>query len=187
MIPADRSGIPRNAAVIPKAAPLNDACEPTPDDPRDLSCNPVSIRTGNKFRTDMDFRAQGEFPLEMVRTYNRSNELGGMFGRYWTSTFDRRLAFFYSDGMDCVVFPGGAPCSKPASQVTTVQILRPDGAAVNFDFDAARQVFPDPRPGKFAYIERTASNWKERRATGYSTPRSAWWKPIRWPASSSRL
>ncbi|MGQ0622190.1 MAG: DUF6531 domain-containing protein [Panacagrimonas sp.] len=86
-IPAYLSGIPRNAAVIPKAAPLNDACEPTPDDPRDLSCNPVSIRTGNKFRTDLDFRAQGEFPLELVRTYNRSNELGGMFGRYWTSTF----------------------------------------------------------------------------------------------------
>lgn len=158
-IPADRLEIPHHAAVIAQAAPLDDACEPTPDDPRDLTCYPVSIRTGNKFRRDTDFQSQGQFPLELVRTYNRSNDLGGMFGRYWTSTFDRRLAFYYSDGTSCVVFPGGPACSKPASQVKTVQILRPDGGAVNYDFDAARQIFPDPRPGKFAYIEKPTTQW----------------------------
>lgn len=166
---ADRSGVAlegrsadavrwqTRSDVTPKAAAINH-CEPYPE-PGEVTCNPVSIRTGTKFKREVDFRAQGEMPLELVRTYNKSNPLRGLFGFFWNSSFDQRLAFVYRDGSSCVVVPGETACNRPVSEIVEVEILRTDGAALIYTYDAVRRVYHEQRPDRFAYLEYTSPGW----------------------------
>ncbi|MGQ0620299.1 MAG: DUF6531 domain-containing protein [Panacagrimonas sp.] len=130
-------------------------------EPGDVTCNPVSIRTGTKFKREIDFRAQGPMPLEMVRTYNSTASLSGLFGPYWSSSFDQRLVFGYTDGSACTVAPGSASCPvRPLAQISEILALKPDGGADYFTYDAGLARWRDTRyPESFAYLEKTAAGW----------------------------
>ena len=53
--------------------------------------NPTILSTGNKVASETDYRAEGIFPLEIVRNYNLFGRSGSMFGPRWMSRFEMRL------------------------------------------------------------------------------------------------
>ncbi|HJR73226.1 MAG TPA: RHS repeat-associated core domain-containing protein [Luteimonas sp.] len=54
--------------------------------------NPILPSTGNKVEPETDFVSTGEMPLFLKRTYNRYWGEKGLFGYYWLSNFDLRIA-----------------------------------------------------------------------------------------------
>ncbi|MCL1633709.1 DUF6531 domain-containing protein [Luteimonas sp. SX5] len=54
--------------------------------------NPILPSTGNKIEPETDFVSTGEMPLFLKRTYNRYWDQKGLFGYYWLSNFDLRIA-----------------------------------------------------------------------------------------------
>ncbi|MCC5879869.1 MAG: RHS repeat protein [Idiomarina sp.] len=63
---------------------------PAPDD----TCkegNPTIVSSGTKFEQITDFRGNGRFPIELVRTYTSTKSASGAFGPGWSSIFDQRL------------------------------------------------------------------------------------------------
>ncbi len=51
--------------------------------------NPVVVASGNKIETEIDYEAEGDFPLAIVKNYNAHSGIsGGLFGPGYMSKFD---------------------------------------------------------------------------------------------------
>lgn len=50
--------------------------------------NPVIIATGEKYKDEFDFSADGSYPLSLARTYRSKNATGTLFGPNWLSNID---------------------------------------------------------------------------------------------------
>lgn len=57
--------------------------------------NPVQVATGEKIQREVDISTQGEFALHLTRVYYSGNDSQGLFGRKWTTPFDRKLSFTF--------------------------------------------------------------------------------------------
>ncbi len=55
---------------------------------RQLTCNPVLISTGEKYKKETDFVSQNSSGLSLVRTYRSKNASGTLFGPNWLSNLD---------------------------------------------------------------------------------------------------
>ncbi|MBD8527015.1 DUF6531 domain-containing protein, partial [Pseudomarimonas arenosa] len=67
-----------------------------PKSPCHASPNPVAYRSGNKLRKEVDFHAEGEMALGLVRHYSAGLALRGgsaLFGRGWTHNLIPTMAF----------------------------------------------------------------------------------------------
>ncbi|MFG6429799.1 RHS repeat-associated core domain-containing protein [Roseateles sp. LYH14W] len=95
---------------------------------RGPSCgNPVLLASGNKVEFETDIAIPGRYPLMLTRTYNANASVNGMFGRSWSTPFDRRATFGS--------YVSGVP--------TLITLIRADGSPMRFSHDA---------PGK--WVER---------------------------------
>jgi len=96
--------------------------------------NPIYIATGNKLEPELDFAAEGEWPLFLKRTYNHhwvEAEDGGLFGKKWLSNFDYRMG----QGA-CYARPGQAKCAMDPGNGPVplmVKVLHPDGGQQIFN------------------------------------------------------
>lgn len=119
--------------------------------------NPITIRTGNKTQREVDFSIGNDFGLG--RSYNYHDHNVGIFGQYWTSDFDTRLGFSYSDSTFCDPRPGLPTCAVPVGATVTQIVLQlPDGAEITNKPSGSRWVGSEPSP--IAYIERIGETWK---------------------------
>jgi RHS repeat-associated protein len=80
--------------------------------------NPVTINTGNKFESAIDFETQGQDQLAFVRYYNSQSYDTSSLGMAWRSNFDRGFQTNSITGI------GAA---------SVVWFTRPDGAVYTFD------------------------------------------------------
>ena len=74
---------------------------------------PVTIATGEKLLSEVDFQDIGEMPLAVARNYHSRNSYGGsgLFYSYWSTEFDTRLRINYQDGSRCDTNPAGGNSS----------------------------------------------------------------------------
>lgn len=70
---------------------------------------PVTIATGEKLLSEVDFRDIGEMPLEVVRNYHSRSSYGGItsFHANWSTDFDTKIRINYTDGTTCITAIGG--------------------------------------------------------------------------------
>ncbi|MGH7944194.1 MAG: DUF6531 domain-containing protein [Opitutaceae bacterium] len=135
-----------------------DGTDPDPETPGNPDCAtrtsmPVDVATGNKLLFEADFRAAGEFPLYLKRTYNKAWPGIGIFGRKWSSNFDYKLSFEYEAGSRiCYREPGFEP-ECPEGVVTGVKAWGPDGAGYTFEQISATR-WEDTKPTSIAWLER---------------------------------
>lgn len=103
-------------------------------DPCTTSGNPIVLYSGNKVEPETDFESGGEMPLTLTRTYNHYWTLAGLFGKYWTSSFDYSLVWQDSD-------------SKIFAQ-------RPDGRRIKFIRVGTTNRWNEDKYQPVAYIEK---------------------------------
>ena len=61
---------------------------------QDSTDNPVVLASGEKYKTEADFRGEGLYPLTLDRVYRSRHASGSLFGPHWPSTLDpARLAY----------------------------------------------------------------------------------------------
>jgi RHS repeat-associated protein len=91
--------------------------------------NPVIIATGEKFKTEHDIVAEGEFSMGLDRTYKSFDTSARMFGNRWNSTYD--FAPLQTSG--CFRSSDYPSKCMPTSVVFTLS----DGARYTFKSNAA--------------------------------------------------
>ena len=64
-----------------------------------ITARPVSIASGNKLLFEMDFIVppSSDVPLGVSRTYDKSLNRVGIFGKRWASSIERTLSFQYDE------------------------------------------------------------------------------------------
>lgn len=110
----------------------------------------VVISNGNKLESERDFESFGEIPLSLTRTYNHYWQGVGLFGRYWTSSFDYKLTFGTTALNSCYPRPGGGACSIGAN--TIIYAWRPDGRTIKYT-KATDGLFYEDKPEPISRIE----------------------------------
>ena len=140
-----------------KESSLPDSCETTG--------RPVAIPTGDKLLFEPDILLPADSGvLAVFRTYRKTQEYAGVFGRSWSGNFEHTLVFEYADGSQC---SGTLGSIRACSQVAVANIYLADGAsAIKFtpagsgvwesgtkslvqDGSSWRVEFPDGRQWKF--------------------------------------
>lgn len=126
-----------------------------------VTSQPVVVTTGNKVQREVDFAAFGQAPLSLARTYNKSWDGQGIFGRKWTSTFDYKLGFLYYDGVStkqCIRTPDSTACFP--INVQEIYVHRGDGARYTFRRrDPQDPMFIDSKPDSIATLRQVGNNW----------------------------
>ncbi len=119
--------------------------------------NPVVIASGNKLKQEVDFTSQGEWPLEITRTYNKAWTGQSIFGKAWLSGFDYKIAFTNYSGYHYPI-PGkyDAP-SGNSTNIGAIKIHRPDGAEYTFHWNAANNRWEDSKPLSVAWMARNTT------------------------------
>lgn len=83
----------------------------------DLVGNPVVIETGEKYQTEVDFRAKGMYGLGVERTYRSRSQTGSVFGANWPSNLDSFLVDFSLANcikIDNICYPREATVADPS-------------------------------------------------------------------------
>lgn len=70
-----------------------------------LEGNPINFTTGNKFQTETDFKAKGDYALHFTRYYNSQStqQHESTLGSHWRHNFDYSLTFIAPNGLTSVV------------------------------------------------------------------------------------
>lgn len=121
---------------------------------------PVNIRTGSKILRQEDFALDGEFPLEITRTYNGSLNSMGAFGYRWFSSLDYKLGFQYGD-RPCLI-EAGVPrpeACKPPQPLSTIWVYRPDGAGYSYKWNASQARWNSRKPDSISWLEQVGTTW----------------------------
>ena len=99
--------------------------DPKQDDgtPREETCLPVDISSGQKLLHEEDYVSNDENPLTIRREYNIYYK-GGVFGNTWISPIDNKLSFLFNDKSQCEIEFGKADtdCNKTMSPSTIKSI-----------------------------------------------------------------
>lgn len=117
----------RNPAGPDFSAPPKIEPELKDGTPRDETCLPVNISSGQKLLHEIDYVGSGERPLAVLREYNVYFK-GGIFGKMWSSNFDNKLSFLFNDKSVCQIEYGtaDADCNKAINPTTVNSILVQD-------------------------------------------------------------
>lgn len=96
-----------------------------------LRGNPITITTGNKVESDMDFSLPEEKGLYLKRSWNQGINDRGIFGYNWISNFDKKLIIRYENGY--------------GSRLVQIYAQRPDGSKIlvyQWSFGAPNGLYP---------------------------------------------
>ena len=119
---------------------------------------PVTISTGNKVKTEVDFSADGQQPLYLTRHYSKSGTNKGIFGRRWSSNFDKRLGFRYGDA-DCVNSPGSAiSCDSAGKTLENIYYYDERGARYTFSWNSSKSRWDDAKADSVQWLAWNSGN-----------------------------
>lgn len=128
--------------------------EPQEEDgtPREETCLPVAISTGQKLLHEIDHLEMGEYPLTVSREYNFSYK-GGILGDSWSTPFDNKLIFLFHDKSVCHIEFGqaDADCNKTISPSTVKRIMLHDESN-NYSFEWSVEL------SKWQLLDKTSNN-----------------------------
>jgi len=130
-VPWDFSWLTQQQPIISSAG---DESKPLPkedDDntPRQETCLPVDIATGQKKLHEQDYEGIGEDALNINREYDGA-KTGSIFGDAWSSAFDNKLVFLFPDNNYCKIEYGkpDADCNRVMNGSTLVSITLSEGS-----------------------------------------------------------
>lgn len=96
-----------------------------------LRGNPITITTGNKVESDLDFSLPEEKGLYLKRSWNQGINDRGIFGYNWISNFDKKLIIRYENGY--------------GSRLVQIYAQRPDGRKIlvyQWSYGAPNDLYP---------------------------------------------
>ncbi|MGS1078565.1 RHS repeat-associated core domain-containing protein [Pseudoxanthomonas beigongshangi] len=96
-----------------------------------LRGNPITITTGNKVETDVDFSLPEEKGLYLQRSWNQGINDRGIFGYNWLSNFDKKLILRHENGT--------------GTRLVQIYAQRPDGRKVlvyQWSFGTPNEMYP---------------------------------------------
>ncbi len=136
--------------------------------PCGTSPNPVLIAEDTKVKSELDFRTAHLYPLELERNYNQTNDIKGLFGDRWSTSFDRSLSFGLNGGGTCTVSPGQtSACVTAASVVDKVIAKRPDGSQQSYSWSPTNQRYENSAPDADDWFVRNANGtWTKQHKSG---------------------
>lgn len=100
-------------------------------DPCETTGRPVAIPTGDKLLFEPDILLPADAGvLAVFRTYRKTQEHAGVFGRGWSGNIEHTLVFEYADGSQCA---GSLASTRTCSQAAVTNIYLADGpSAIKF-------------------------------------------------------
>lgn len=101
--------------------------------------HPVSISSGNKTKSEVDFLLSPTIvPLGVTRTYNKSLNATGIFGAKWSSNIEYTLTFHYGTAIQCIGRLNGTSVCNPLGQsLAKIVAMRSSGYGKTFTKNAA--------------------------------------------------
>lgn len=108
-------------------------------DVTDTTQHPVSISSGNKTKSEVDFILhQTDVPLGISRNYNKSLSGAGVFGAKWSSNIEYTLTFYYGTTIQCAGRLNGTTACNPLGQsLVKIVAMRSSGYGKTFTKNAA--------------------------------------------------
>lgn len=136
--------------------------KPCPDAPLqaagDTTAHPVVIATGNKILPEVDFvlPPETEIPLVVYRSYDKSLDRVGIFGRKWASSLEYTLTF-ERNGVQCHGrLDAIVTCPAAAQPITKIYANRTTGYATEYTKDT-NGVWIDENGGRIVAV---GAGWK---------------------------
>lgn len=147
----------------------------TPCPPPEVTTKPVEIATGNKLLPELDFLVPPSGrPLEMSRTYNKSLDRIGAFGKHWASSIEYTLNFDYSGTQCAGRLDGVSACGASAQPLTRILANGTSGFATSFA-KGSDGIWRDPNGSEIADL---AGGWKLTHKNGEYETYDSYGRPL---------
>lgn len=136
--------------------------------PRKRTENPVNIKDDTKYLNAVDYVSAGEFPLVIERIFSHEDaEHIGHFGRFWTTSLENHLHFYFSNGFEvCEASVRGLvnyACNLPMNSSTVSRItFFSNGSSASFLWDAENEkwMVTGINPSKLQLMASESNGWK---------------------------
>lgn len=150
---------------------------PATEDEKDhKTCLPVMIESGKKVLTEIDYRDNIEFPLEIERNYSSSDGNGQLFGPRWRARLDNHLMFAFLTGTNAwcnrhlAASMSNGACDRVKNSSTLKRIYLSDAAGFSKDFiwsaTQSAWVAVNPEHAKLSLSQLSDSRWQLVRENG---------------------
>lgn len=147
----------------------------TPCPPPEVTTKPVEIATGNKLLPELDFLVPpSNRPLEISRTYNKSLDRVGAFGKHWASSIEYTLNFDYSGTQCAGRLDGVSACSASTQPLTRILANGTSGFATSFA-KGSDGIWRDPNGSEIADL---AGGWKLTHKNGEYETYDSYGRPL---------